>query len=64
MKKFFALFLAIILILTLCACDRPEKPRLRVAMSPDFPPMEFLDESKTGRFVPIPKNLQSETWSR
>ena len=53
MKKFFALFLAIMLILTLCACDRPEKPLLRVAMSPDFPPMEFLDESKSGqdRFV-------------
>ena len=53
MKKFFALFLAILMIMTLCACDRPEKPLLRVAMSPDFPPMEFLDESKTGqdRFV-------------
>ena len=53
MKKVFALFLAMMLILTLCACDRPEKPLLRVAMSPDFPPMEFLDETKTGqdRFV-------------
>ena len=53
MKKVLALILAIILILPLCACDRPEKPQLRVAMSPDFPPMEFLDETKTGqdRFV-------------
>ena len=53
MKKFFALFLAILMLATLCACDRPEKPLLRVAMSPDFPPMEFLDESKSGqdRFV-------------
>ena len=53
MKKVLALFLAILMLLTLCACDRPEKPVLRVAMSPDFPPMEFLDESKTGqdRFV-------------
>ena len=53
MKKVFALILAIMKLMTLCACDRPEKPVLRVAMSPDFPPMEFLDESKTGqdRFV-------------
>ena len=53
MKQFFALLLAILMLMTLCACDRPEKPLLRVAMSPDFPPMEFLDESKTGqdRFV-------------
>lgn len=53
MKKVLALILAMILILPLCACDRPEKPVLRVAMSPDFPPMEFLDETKTGqdRFV-------------
>ena len=53
MKKVLALILAMILILPLCACDRPEKPQLRVAMSPDFPPMEFLDKTKTGqdRFV-------------
>ena len=53
MKKVLALILAIMLLMTLCACDRPEKPLLRVAMSPDFPPMEFLDESKSGqdRFV-------------
>ena len=53
MKKVFALFLAILMLMCLCACDRPEKPLLRVAMSPDFPPMEFLDETKTGqeRFV-------------
>ena len=53
MKKILALSLAILMIVTLCACDRPEKPVLRVAMSPDFPPMEFVDESKTGqdRFV-------------
>ena len=53
MKKVFALILAIMMLMTLCACDRPEKPLLRVAMSPDFPPMEFLDETKTGqdRFV-------------
>lgn len=53
MKKVFALILAIMMLMTLCACDRPEKPLLRVAMSPDFPPMEFLDESKSGqdRFV-------------
>lgn len=53
MKKMIALFLAFFMLLTLCACGRPKKPILRVAMSPDFPPMEFLDDSKTGqdRFV-------------
>ena len=53
MKKVLALILAIMMLMTLCACDRPEKSRPRVAMSPDFPPMEFLDESKSGqdRFV-------------
>ena len=52
-KRILVLVLAILMIVPLCACDRPEKPLLLVAMSPDFPPMEFLDESKTGqdRFV-------------
>ena len=48
MKKVLALFLALLLGMSLCACDNTEKPVLRVAMSPDFPPMEFVDDSKTG----------------
>ena len=49
MKKPIALLLALILIFALCGCDQPEKPVLRVAMSPDFPPMEFLDDTETGQ---------------
>lgn len=49
MKKRVALLLALILIFALCGCDQPEKPVLRVAMSPDFPPMEFIDGTKTGQ---------------
>ncbi len=50
MKRSLSLLLALLLVL-LCGCTRPET--LRVAMSPDFAPMEFVDASKNGqdRFV-------------
>ena len=50
MKRTLSLLLALLLVL-LCGCTRPET--LRVAMSPDFAPMEFVDASKNGqdRFV-------------
>ena len=50
MKRTLSLLLALLLVL-LCGCTRPET--LRVAMSPDFAPMEFVDASKKGqdRFV-------------
>lgn len=53
MKKRIALLLTALMILGLFGCDRAEKPTLRVAMSPDFPPMEFIDDTRTGqdRFV-------------
>ncbi len=53
MKKLLALLLAVLTTFALMGCDQPEKPVLRIAMSPDFPPMEFLDNTKTGqdRFV-------------
>lgn len=53
MKKLLSAFLAVVLLLSLAGCTNPEKPVLRVAMSPDFAPMEFVDTSKTGqeRFV-------------
>lgn len=50
MKRSLSLLLALVLVL-LCGCTRPET--LRVAMSPDFAPMEFVDATKNGqdRFV-------------
>ena len=53
MKKCLSIFLAVILLLTAAGCKNPDKPILRVAMSPDFAPMEFVDSSKTGqdRFI-------------
>lgn len=50
MKRSLALILTLLLAL-LCGCARPET--LRVAMSPDFAPMEFIDDSASGqdRFV-------------
>ena len=49
MKKLLALLLAVLTAFAFVGCDQPEKPVLRVAMSPDFPPMEFLDDTKTGQ---------------
>ena len=53
MKKRIALLLAFVLVFALFGCGQGQKPVLRVAMSPDFPPMEFIDDTKTGqdRFV-------------
>lgn len=51
MKKLLSVFLATVLLLV--GCTNPEKPVLRVAMSPDFAPMEFVDTSRDGqdRFI-------------
>lgn len=52
MKKIISLALALILSLGLfagCAEDPSDKPVLKVAMSPDFAPMEFVDATKTGQ---------------
>ena len=53
MKRILSLLLALLTAAALFGCGRAERPVLRVAMSPDFAPMEFLDDSKTGqdRFV-------------
>lgn len=53
MKKLLALFLAVLMVFALYGCGNAEHPVLRVAMSPDFAPMEFVDASKTGqdRFI-------------
>lgn len=53
MKKLFALALALMMVLMCFAgCSNnqaSDKPVLKVAMSPDFSPMEFVDPTKTGQ---------------
>ena len=50
MKKCFALVLALVLALGLTACSGDSgSNELKVATSPDFAPMEFVDTSKTGQ---------------
>ena len=52
MKKFIAMLLSLILVVGLmggCSSAESDKPVLKVAMSPDFSPMEFVDPTKTGQ---------------
>ena len=51
MKKRFAIILTLLICLgLLCGCAGAADPdTLRVAMSPDYSPMEFVDPSKTGQ---------------
>ena len=50
MKRIFcALFALLTMTALLFGCGCTNKPVLRVAMSPDFAPMEFVDPSKTGQ---------------
>ena len=56
MKKLVSLVLALALSLSMVACgssepkaDEPAVETLKVAISPDFAPMEFVDLSKTGQ---------------
>ena len=61
MKKIFAFVLALVMLLSLCACgakkeaaqDNPynlvSPGNLTVAISPDFAPMEFVDTTKSGQ---------------
>lgn len=50
MKKYLFAALAVLCALALlCSCAPKERPVLRVAMSPDFAPMEFVDPTKTGQ---------------
>ncbi len=54
MKKLIAMTLALVAVLSLFAgCGKSKKGTLKVAISPDFAPMEFVDPSKDGqdRFV-------------
>lgn len=50
MKKLFAVALcAVMLIGLLAGCSSNKKNTLKVAMSPDFAPMEFMDMTKAGQ---------------
>ena len=52
MKKVFALALAVLMVLGMfagCGVKDAGKAVLKVALSPDFAPMEFVDPSKTGQ---------------
>ena len=49
MKKIIALMLAGIMMLALFTGCAEKKETLKVAISPDFAPMEFVDPSKTGQ---------------
>lgn len=51
MKKRFAILIAMFLCLSLlCGCSGAENTNvLRVAMSPDYSPMEFVDPSRSGQ---------------
>ena len=50
MKKFIAMTLVLTLALSLlAACGGSDKPVLKVSISPDFAPMEFVDPTKTGQ---------------
>ena len=50
MKKLIAMTLVLTLALSLLvACGGSDKPVLKVSISPDFAPMEFVDPTKTGQ---------------
>ena len=59
MKKFFALLMALTIVLSMAACGASEakgeelktvtEGKLTVALSPDFAPMEFVDPTKEGQ---------------
>ena len=50
MKKGLVIMLAAVMVFAFTACSsKKETPKLTVAISPDFAPMEFVDTSKTGQ---------------
>ena len=52
MKKLIAMLLSLIMVAGMmagCSSAESDKPVLKVAMSPDFSPMEFVDPTKTGQ---------------
>lgn len=50
MKKLFALVMIVCMMFSMAACGGGEDEKtLKVALSPDFAPMEFVDSSKSGQ---------------
>ena len=49
MKKIVALILAVLMLAAVFAGCSKEEKTLKVALSPDFAPMEFVDSSKSGQ---------------
>lgn len=51
MKKIICLLLAVMMVLSMAACGSKKEAAktLKVALSPDFAPMEFVDATKTGQ---------------
>ena len=49
MKKIVSLILALCMMLAFAGCGASDKEVLKVALSPDFAPMDFVDTSKSGQ---------------
>lgn len=49
MKKIVSFILAACMLLSFAGCNSSDKKVLKVATSPDFAPMEFVDSSKSGQ---------------
>ncbi len=49
MKKLIALVIIACMLLSFAGCSAEEENVLKVALSPDFAPMEFVDTSKSGQ---------------
>ncbi len=49
MKKIVSFILIACMILSFAGCNSSEKKVLKIATSPDFAPMEFVDSSKSGQ---------------
>ena len=49
MKKIVSLILALCMMLAFAGCGASDENVLKVAISPDFAPMEFVDTSKSGQ---------------
>ena len=49
MKKLISAALVLAMVLSFAGCNSSKKETLKVATSPDFAPMEFVDSSKKGQ---------------
>ena len=49
MKKLISAVLVLAMLFAFAGCNGSKKETLKVATSPDFAPMEFVDSSKKGQ---------------